>query len=54
MPSVELYSTRLTSKTLHIVPHSEQVQKRVLEAFGQPTTKLVIGGYPHTGQTPFP
>ena len=38
MPPVALHSTHLTRTTFHCVPHSEQVQKRVLCAFGQPTT----------------
>src|SRR5262249_33922591 len=51
MPSVELQSTHLMRTTFHIVPQSEQVQKRELCAFGQPTTELDIGGLPHAGQT---
>src|SRR5215475_966190 len=53
MPSVELQSRHVTRTTFHFVPHSEQLQNRVLWALAQSTTALVTGGLPHTGQAPF-
>src|SRR5215470_13931735 len=53
MPSVELQSRHVTRTTFHIVPQSEQLQNRVLWALAQPTTALVTGALPQTGQAPF-
>jgi hypothetical protein len=49
---VDAHSTHVTRTTLHRVPHSEQMQNRVLCALGQPTTALAISGLPHTGHAP--